>query len=311
MPKPILPPEVLQELLFPQNGVNLATEFELQPPGTTPTGTNVRAYEAQTQRARGGVRPGIAPYIPQQIPEGSQLIQHLNFIVDPSEAALTTGFEPLDSSVPPLAFGFPFGPGLFIPFTVPLPQGLPGGGIPDPSTNNLTQRIPAGRMVRTGGSGATQNAHVYSTPTQAKRLCLWFQLQTSSTFVIRQDMSLTTNWWNTALFGGVCIPKPSAPTLTWRIRVYHFEDGYTDAQPDLQYATGITELAHGDAGIALPDDLLTISYDTVSGGSGNFSLMDLTVLEIQGFPAGQYPTDLKHVLRSRFQCQYKADYNVP
>ena len=48
-------------------------------------GINVRAYEAISQRQRGGSRPGIAKYLPVQ-PVAGWIIQELNTIVitDPS-----------------------------------------------------------------------------------------------------------------------------------------------------------------------------------------------------------------------------------
>jgi hypothetical protein len=119
-------PESIEEASFPSHGINLVQEFEQQPQGTTPLGTNVRAYEALTQRNRGGSRPGIVPYINSQVGGLSSVIQHLNLIVDPTTDALLID-DPVD-------------------------------GIPDPSTNNLSIRNPPpARLVRNGGSGQQPN----------------------------------------------------------------------------------------------------------------------------------------------------------
>src|SRR5260370_108963 len=108
--RPIQTGEALTEMPFPLQGIDVSTEYELQPAETTPTGLNVRGYEPGTMRARGGSRPGILQYVPQQVPAGAHLIQHLNYVVDPTEDALLTGFDPLD--------------------------GGGAGGQADPSTNN-------------------------------------------------------------------------------------------------------------------------------------------------------------------------------
>ncbi len=123
--------ESLEDLPFPLRGVNLIKEFEAQPQGTTPTGVNVRAYETLTQRNRGGSRPGLTEYIESTVLGFPSLIQHLNIIVDPTTAALLND------------------------------DGNPGGPdtVNDPSTSNLSQRIPTGqtRHVRKGGSGVQPN----------------------------------------------------------------------------------------------------------------------------------------------------------
>ena len=125
MAKPIQAPESFVDLPFPVKGIDVATELELQPKGTTPLGQNVRAFEPSTQRARGGARPGLVKYINTQVLGLPSTIQHLNIIVDPTEAALNFDFT---------------------------------GDLPDPSTNNLRVRN-WGRLVRRGGSGAQPNIH--------------------------------------------------------------------------------------------------------------------------------------------------------
>lgn len=125
------------DLPFPTSGLNTSTDFAEQVPGTTPSGTNVRGYEPNTDRNRGGSRPGLVKYLDAQA-NGVSVIQHLNVIVDPQAGALlsdnTIEFSP-DGPPPPVGGG-----------------GIPGSGILDPSTNNLSSRNP-GRYVRNGGSG--------------------------------------------------------------------------------------------------------------------------------------------------------------
>jgi len=128
-------PESIEAMSFPMHGLNLVAEFERQPPGTTVTGKNVRAYDLFLQRMRGGSRPGLVEYIPAQVLGFASKIQHLGIIVDPTEAALTSGF--FDSNDP-------------------------DGVINDPSTNNRRVRNP-GRIVRRHGSGKGLNIHLNGT----------------------------------------------------------------------------------------------------------------------------------------------------
>ncbi len=79
------------ELQFPLNGLYLATENETPPPNTTPVGSNVRTFETLTGRGRGGSRPGLKQYIPDQLIPGVK-VQHLAVIIDPQAAALFGGF---------------------------------------------------------------------------------------------------------------------------------------------------------------------------------------------------------------------------
>ena len=67
--------EILKDLHFPAGGINLLQGFNTQPnvPSyngtyvrTTPLGMNVRGFEAQTGRFRGGSRLGLVRYINQQ-----------------------------------------------------------------------------------------------------------------------------------------------------------------------------------------------------------------------------------------------------
>jgi hypothetical protein len=115
-------------LEFPLKGLDLNEEFEEQPPSTTPLGNNVRARDVLELRLRGGQRPGLVKYIPQQIPEGAVLIQHLDYIVDPSEAALTQNFTDPDDTWIEIT------PGVWVP---------PGGAGWQPNPN-VTQPAPGG-----------------------------------------------------------------------------------------------------------------------------------------------------------------------
>jgi hypothetical protein len=87
-------PESFQDLPFPTGGLDVSCEYELQPPGTTPVGLNVRGYEPGLNRARGGARPGLSRFIDQTLPlnyvSGSHLIQHLNTVIDPSGEAVAS-----------------------------------------------------------------------------------------------------------------------------------------------------------------------------------------------------------------------------
>jgi hypothetical protein len=96
---------------FPLKGLELNSEFEEQPPQTTPVGNNVRARDVLGLRARGGQRPGLVKYIAGQIPGGAQLVQHLNYIVDPTEQALRQNFLTPDGTWVP----DPRNPGQFVP----------------------------------------------------------------------------------------------------------------------------------------------------------------------------------------------------
>ena len=83
--------EQLTDLMFPINGIDRSMEFELQPDRTTPIGLNVRGFEAQTQRQRGGSRPGIDKYIGAQVGSVSAPLQHLTYVVLAQNQALITG----------------------------------------------------------------------------------------------------------------------------------------------------------------------------------------------------------------------------
>lgn len=71
---------------FPLGGLNLGTAHNLQPQGTTPSASNVRAMDPRTRRVRGGQRAGLSRFNANQI--GSAPITDGVAIV--RSAALTT-----------------------------------------------------------------------------------------------------------------------------------------------------------------------------------------------------------------------------
>jgi hypothetical protein len=77
---------------FPVQGMDVSGAFADQPTNTTPTGVNVRTIDPILERNRGGSRPGMSKY-GNQIPEGSELIQHLNQIVILRDDNLLSNFE--------------------------------------------------------------------------------------------------------------------------------------------------------------------------------------------------------------------------
>ena len=112
------------ELLFPPFGVELSDGFSASRPGTAVDAVNVRLFEPETDRGRGGSRPGLSRLFEEQV-DFHNLIQHLAVIVDPTTDALLADLE--------------------------------DGDFDDPSTNNLRQRRPTVRRIRRGGSGRKQN----------------------------------------------------------------------------------------------------------------------------------------------------------
>lgn len=84
--------EQLVQQLFPTKGIDVAHLQEEQPPGTTPIGDNVRAYEMLTKRGRGGQRPGISKYLNMQV-SGFHEIQLLDTITITDGSALGANFD--------------------------------------------------------------------------------------------------------------------------------------------------------------------------------------------------------------------------
>ncbi len=122
--------ELLVNMPFPVRGTDLSREFDLQADGTTALGENVRTFEHDKRRGRGGSRPGHVRYINERVEEKdlaapnpalSMVIQHLNVIVDPTTEALLAPEENDEGDV-------------------------------DPSTNTNRNPSPP-RRIRRGGSG--------------------------------------------------------------------------------------------------------------------------------------------------------------
>lgn len=131
MPKPSMTPDQLANMPFPRNGLYVSTGFGEQPPGTTPIGQNVRTYEALTMRARGGSREGLSQYIPAQVSGVFSKVQHLNYIVDPTEAALTDDFSGPDALPDGQLEPYPGFPGQFVRI---------GGSGKQPNRNSQTKK---------------------------------------------------------------------------------------------------------------------------------------------------------------------------
>lgn len=86
---------------FPLNGLDTAAGYGEQRPGTTADAVNVRGIDPLEERNRGGSRHGLIKYPNQQIPEGAELIQHLNTIVVLSGEFLLVTFQNYESDFIP------------------------------------------------------------------------------------------------------------------------------------------------------------------------------------------------------------------
>lgn len=81
-----------KDVKFPAAGIDTSLEFDMQRDKTTREGENVRLFEPGTGRARGGSRPGHVRYKEGQV-SGTNLIQHLAVIVDPTVEGLLADFD--------------------------------------------------------------------------------------------------------------------------------------------------------------------------------------------------------------------------
>lgn len=83
--------EVFCDLRFPLLGINTSMAYLKQPQGTTPSAINVRAFDGSTNKARGGSRSGLTPFLGRgstsQV-SGFNQIQSLSVIVTASESAV-------------------------------------------------------------------------------------------------------------------------------------------------------------------------------------------------------------------------------
>lgn len=138
-------PETVTNLPFPTGGVEVSTEHATQPPLTTPSAANVRSFDPALDRLRGGSRAGLSRHINQRV-SGANLIQHINYIVDPQTQALPD-YDPPGGGDD----GDPDSPGPTGGFN-PLGGGPDGDGTYlDPTEED---RNPTRRRVRYGGSGS-------------------------------------------------------------------------------------------------------------------------------------------------------------
>jgi len=102
---------------FPFKGMDLSDAFTDQAQGTTIEGKNVRVFDVLAERGRGGSRPGLIKFVPEQLPLTTpiaaapldHLIQHLNIIVWNSVDALvgTPDYPPPDYVEDPSSPGPP------------------------------------------------------------------------------------------------------------------------------------------------------------------------------------------------------------
>ncbi len=129
MPRVVTPKEFL-DLAFPLAGVDASAEFWRQAQLTTAFAKNVRGEEPVGQMRRGGSRMGLLRFIDERV-NGDSVIQHLNVVVDPQAPGLNADGD----------------------------EQLPGY-IPDPSTNNLTDRGSTDRYVPPFGSGRPPNRNI-------------------------------------------------------------------------------------------------------------------------------------------------------
>jgi len=129
--------ENIHDLWFPLFGINVSTEFEMQPGSTCRDGVNVRANEPLELRMRGGSRPGTRKYIPQLVngPFRVQLLDQVTY-VDPS----LLGYLEQQTRWASDPNGVPY----------PGPDGPGSGGVGPPGGSGST---PVKSVLPTGGGG--------------------------------------------------------------------------------------------------------------------------------------------------------------
>ena len=87
-------------LNFPLKGRDAGWSYTRQPPDTTPDASNVRAFSTDSERARGGQRPGLKYAYAQRI--GGSAAENVAFL-----GWLDTGFG--DSEIYAESFDYPAG----------------------------------------------------------------------------------------------------------------------------------------------------------------------------------------------------------
>lgn len=146
--------DTLAELYFPSLGLDLSGSYARQRLGTTPIGVNVRTFDPRLDRARGGSRAGLIAFA-DQIPEGDELIQHLNVVVlctteslldadPPDDPDPITGLPPIDD---------PSSPGLPIRWGTGIIVRNPDGSIAINPDTGMPYTSTADRSRNPGGSG--------------------------------------------------------------------------------------------------------------------------------------------------------------
>lgn len=187
-----------EDLMFPINGIDRSMEFELQPERTTPLGMNVRGFESETQRQRGGSRAGLIEYIPEQLGDVSAAVQHMNTVTFITDAgSLLTGddtaaggsdaymADPSSNNFGPGGgYGIVVGPitisGGVVTAGIAPPPVIQGNALSPPASllippppyppvslgvrNPNQGGTPPGRAIRVGGSGVQPNRNVFTTP---------------------------------------------------------------------------------------------------------------------------------------------------
>lgn len=239
-------PEQFSDLLFPVNGIDKSMELELQPPDTTAIGLNVRGYEPSTMRQRGGARPGIVKYVPAQV-DGSNVIQHLTYIVDPAGEALLTNADQIavsgtivdpssNNGGPGGGYGLVTGPITLGPYTgsptspvlsgITPPPAIPNVPPPPFPTTTLGYRnvalgdpftLGTARRIASGGSGVQPNRRIpQGSPIGPE---IFQQTTTSGTFANNTNLNsllvvaVTTGFW-AGFTPTSTVPSPPPPPVS-------------------------------------------------------------------------------------------------
>jgi hypothetical protein len=104
---------------FPVKGIDVSCEYGRQPAYTTPEGVNVRSFEPDFNRVRGGSREGLSKFIDDTVFDDVSEIQHLTVIVTTSPVALAAAVIPPEDFAPFYLTDpstSPANPGRVIPF---------------------------------------------------------------------------------------------------------------------------------------------------------------------------------------------------
>lgn len=113
MPRVHNPRYPFAELVFPLKGIDVTSEYQEQPEGTTPVAVNVRGTEMLILNDRGGSRPGLTKYA-DLTAKGVTPLQHLAVIVDPTTPTLLTNDPIPDGLLDPSSNGGGRNPGRYV-----------------------------------------------------------------------------------------------------------------------------------------------------------------------------------------------------